>query len=76
MGYIVYIFFGGGIVAPSVFVNVVTGLIVAEYIHFVVTVCLHIAGVLNISVFHDFSSIFRVCQVTHFRNVLPSIMCV
>jgi hypothetical protein len=54
MGYIVYIFFGGGIVAPSVFVNVVTGLIVAEYIHFVVTVCLHIAGVLNISVFHVF----------------------
>jgi len=54
MAYIVYIFFGGGIVAPSVFVNVVTGLIVAEYFHFVVTVCLHIAGVLNIRVFHVF----------------------
>jgi hypothetical protein len=32
----------------------VTGFIVVEYFHFVVTACIHIARTLNIRVFHVF----------------------
>jgi hypothetical protein len=52
--YAVYIFFGKDLIPPFIFVHLVTGFIVVEYFHFVVTACIHIARTLNIRVFHVF----------------------